>query len=40
MGIIAGNATKTNKVGFIGAIKEESIERFSIRIYGWTKGFK
>ena len=37
MGIIAGNATKTNKVGFIGAIKEESIERFSS---GFMAGLK
>ncbi|MDM0446126.1 BMP family ABC transporter substrate-binding protein [Clostridium perfringens] len=37
MGIIAGNATKTNKVGFIGAIKEELIERFSS---GFMAGLK
>ena len=37
MGIIAGNATKTNKVGFIDAIKEELIERFSS---GFMAGLK
>ncbi|EOU1840704.1 BMP family ABC transporter substrate-binding protein [Clostridium perfringens] len=37
MGIIAGNFTKTNKVGFIGAIKEELIERFSS---GFMAGLK
>lgn len=37
MGIIAGNATKTNKVGFIGAIKEELIETF---LSGFMAGLK
>ncbi len=38
MGIIAGNATKTNKVGFIGAIKEEElIETF---LSGFMAGLK
>lgn len=37
MGIIAGNTTKTNKVGFIGAIKEELIETF---LSGFMAGLK
>ncbi|SQI04608.1 BMP family lipoprotein [Clostridium perfringens] len=38
MGIIAGNTTKTNKVGFIGAIKEEElIETF---LSGFMAGLK
>ncbi len=37
MGIIAGNTTKTNKVGFIGAINEELIEKF---LSGFMAGLK
>lgn len=37
MGIIAGNITKTNKVGFIGAINEELIEKF---LSGFMAGLK
>ncbi|WP_300261835.1 BMP family ABC transporter substrate-binding protein [Clostridium sp.] len=37
MGIIAGNYTKTNKVGFIGAIKEDLIETF---LSGFMSGLK
>lgn len=37
MGIIAGNFTQTNKVGFIGAIKEDLIETF---LSGFMAGLK
>lgn len=37
MGIIAGNYTKTNKIGFIGAIKEDLIETF---LSGFMAGLK
>lgn len=37
MGIIAGNMTKTNKVGFIGAVKEDLIETF---LAGFMAGLK
>lgn len=37
MGIIAGNTTKTNKVGFIGAIEEELMETF---LSGFMAGLK